>query len=64
MKNSVDNIAYSAYIGGGEDIGHITVEDAAITLANWKAEGMEDIDDVTPEMYAAAWNAMYDYFHR
>ena len=58
------NLAYSCLIDGGTEADHMTVEDAAITLENWKAEGWKEIEGITPEEFAAAWNEVADYFNR
>ena len=34
----------------------ITVEGAAYDLKNFKADGVDLPDDITPETYAEAWN--------
>lgn len=54
------NLAYSCIIDGACEKTPITTEDAADTLANWKAEGMEGIDSITPAEFAAAWNAVVE----
>ena len=37
-------------------VGRITVEDAALDLRNFRAEGWDLPDDITPEAYAEIWN--------
>ena len=39
---------------------HITVEDAAYDIENWKAEEVEFPEDLTPEIYAKIWNSFVD----
>lgn len=34
----------------------ITIDDAAYDLANFKADGVDLPDGITPETYAKAWN--------
>ena len=39
----------------------MTVEDAAVSLREWQAEGMDDIPDgLTPELISSLWNEMLD----
>ena len=65
QADNLVNLAYSFIISGDTDDERMTVEMAAYTINEWRKEGNElaDIEGLTPENFAAAWNEVYDYFH-
>lgn len=50
LKNFVASMMY------GEELEPMTIEEAAYTIEQWKAEGLEIPECVTPESYSDEWN--------
>lgn len=53
---SADVVNFIACLVFGADLIPITVADAAYDIQEWKKEGMDLPEDLTPEAYAEIWN--------
>lgn len=55
MNDSLTNFVASMMYG--EELEPMTIEEAAYTIKQWEAEGLEIPECVTPESYSDEWNS-------